>query len=61
MRTVLLLTVLSLPVYAQAPTTPDILISGEERSAIIAKFGELAARIEKLDKSLTNCRTAQRT
>lgn len=61
MRTVLPLTLLALPAYATAPVTPDILISGDERQAIIDKFGAMAGAIEKLDKALTNCRTAQRT
>ena len=60
MRVVLLLTALALPAYAQAPV-PDILISAEERQAIIDKFGEMEGAIEKLDKALTNCRAAQRT
>lgn len=60
MRTVLLLALYALPVYAQAPV-PDILITGDERAAIIAKFNEMDALINKLGKSLTNCRAAQRT
>lgn len=61
MRTVLLLALLALPAYAADEPIPDILISGEERQAIIDKFGAMAGAIEKLDKALTNCRTAQRT
>lgn len=61
MRTVLLLALLALPAYAADEPIPDILISGDERQAIIEKFGQMAGAIEKLDKALTNCRTAQRT
>lgn len=61
MRTVLLLALLALPAYAADEPIPDILISGDERQAIIDKFGAMAGAIEKLDKALTNCRTAQRT
>lgn len=61
MRTVLLLALLALPAYAADEPIPDILISGEELQAIIDKFGDMSKLIEKLDTSLTNCRSAQRT
>lgn len=58
MRTVLLL---ALPAYAADEPIPDILISGDERQAIIDKFNAMGAQLERPDKALTNCRTAQRS
>ena len=56
MKAIILL-FLALPAYAEAPTTPPILVSGEERQAILDKFGELTALLEKQERMLRVCRS----
>lgn len=56
-----LLMLVAIPVYAQAPTTPPILISGEERQAVLDLIDRLTTANEGLARSLKNCRSAQQS
>lgn len=54
------------PVSSSAPPLPDqvpeaIVMSGEERAAIVRKFQELVEANQGLAKALVNCKSANRT
>jgi hypothetical protein len=51
------LLVLGMPALAQAPGTPPILISGEERQAVIDLIERLTNANEGLAKGLKHCQS----
>jgi hypothetical protein len=61
----LLLAILAIPVQAQAPEAkPDdgsILVTPEEREALVREFGKQQEMIEQLLKRYKNCMTAKST
>jgi hypothetical protein len=48
------------PPLQDTPPTPPILLSGEERDALIAKLEELLAANRGLARALHSCRSANR-